>query len=68
MWFLIVVRLPFAVAGIVAGWFFTEGTLRYDVAQMGIALVMFAAFCACVIYAPTIWRTFTGRKRTGGGS
>lgn len=38
MWFPIVVRIPFAIAGVVAGWFFADGTLRYDVVQMGVAL------------------------------
>ncbi|KAA6474633.1 hypothetical protein DXT98_30670 [Agrobacterium sp. ICMP 7243] len=66
MWFPLLVRLPFAIAGIIAGWFFTDGTLRYDVVQMAVALVMFAAFCACMVYAPTIWRALGGRRRTGG--
>ena len=63
MWFPIVVRIPFAIAGVVAGWFFADGTLRYDVVQMGVALVMLAAFAACVIYAPRIWRALSGRGR-----
>lgn len=58
MWFPLVVRIPFAIAGIVAGWFFAEGTLRYDVVQLAISLLMLAASIACVIYAPGVLRRF----------
>jgi hypothetical protein len=56
MWFPILVRLPLAIAGTIAGWFVAEGTLRYDVVQLGIALVMLASFIACMIYAPAVLR------------
>jgi len=63
MWFPILVRLPFAVAGIIAGWFFTDGTLRYDAVQMGVALVMLAGFIAATVYGPVIFRWFGIRRR-----
>jgi hypothetical protein len=62
MWFPILARLPFAIAGIIAGWFVAEGTLRYNVVQLGIALVMLASFIAAVIYAPAVWRWFGIRR------
>ncbi|MFT4001541.1 MAG: hypothetical protein QM684_14980 [Rhizobium sp.] len=62
MWFPIVVRIPFAIAGIVAGWFFAESTLRYDVVQLAISLVMLAASIACVIYAPRFLKGSGSRK------
>ncbi|OOO19709.1 hypothetical protein [Agrobacterium pusense] len=56
MWFPILARLPFALAGVVTGWFVAEGTVRYDIVQLGVSLVMLAAFLACGIYAPAILR------------
>jgi hypothetical protein len=32
--------------------------LRYDVVQLGIALVMLASFIAAMIYGPAVWRWF----------
>ncbi|EKJ95054.1 hypothetical protein C241_14858 [Bradyrhizobium lupini HPC(L)] len=65
MWFPILARLPFALAGIVTGWFVAEGTVRYDVVQLGVSLVMLAVFLACGIYAPAILRAlgFVRRRR-----
>lgn len=64
MWFPILARLPFAVAGMITGWFYVKGTPRYDIVQLGVSLVMLAAFMACVFYAPTILGWFgIGRKR-----
>ncbi|MBB5576617.1 MULTISPECIES: hypothetical protein [Rhizobium] len=54
--FPILVRLPLAVAGAIAGWFVAEGTLRYNIVQMGIAFIMLAAFITTCIYAPTLLR------------
>ncbi|TXI11964.1 MAG: hypothetical protein E6Q76_01765 [Rhizobium sp.] len=62
MWFPIVVRVPFAIAGIIAGWFFTESTLRYDMVQLAISLIMLAASIACVIYGPRMIRRLRHRK------
>lgn len=58
MWFPILVRLPLAIAGIIASWFVADGSLRHDLVQMGIALVMLAAFIIAIIIAPTILRRF----------
>lgn len=66
MWFPLLARLPFAIAGIITGWFFAAGTFRYDVVQMGVSFVLLAAFCACGIYAPTIWKALGGKDRQDG--
>jgi threonine/homoserine/homoserine lactone efflux protein len=58
MWFPILARLPFAIAGVIAGWFVAEGTVRFDIVQLGVSLVMLAAFLAAALYAPTILRWF----------
>lgn len=62
MWFPIVVRAPFAIAGIISGWFFAESTLRYDMVQLAISLLMLAASIAGVIYGPRIFRGSRSRK------
>lgn len=62
MWFPIVVRIPFAIAGIISGWFFAEGSLRYNMVQLAISLLMLAASIACVIYAPGFLRRLGIRK------
>ncbi|AMD57970.1 hypothetical protein EYD00_18045 [Agrobacterium sp. 33MFTa1.1] len=56
MWFPILARLPFAIAGIITGWFVADGTVRFDIVQLGVSLVMLAAFLAGGLYAPTIFR------------
>jgi hypothetical protein len=56
MWFPILVRLPLAVAGMIASWFVAEGSLRHDLVQMGIALVMLATFIIFMIFAPRLLR------------
>lgn len=35
MWFPILARLPFAVAGMITGWFYVKGTPRYDTCSWG---------------------------------
>lgn len=66
MWFPLLARIPFALAGIITGWFFVDGSFRYDVVQMGVSLVLLAGFCACLIYAPSIWKALVGKDRTDG--
>lgn len=63
MWFPILARLPFAIAGIIAGWFVAEGTARYDVVQLGVSLVMLVLFMVCVLYAPSVLRCFGYRGK-----
>ncbi|AVA26297.1 hypothetical protein NXC24_PC01871 (plasmid) [Rhizobium sp. NXC24] len=58
----IFVRLPLAVAGMVAGHFVSRDTLRFELLQTGIALVMLAAFITFLIAAPSIWRAFRSRR------
>lgn len=56
MSFPLLVRLPLAIAGAIASWFVAEDSLRHDLVQMGIALVMLASFIICLIYAPRLLR------------
>ncbi|MGV2101243.1 hypothetical protein [Rhizobium sp. 21-4511-3d] len=65
MWFPLLARLPFAIAGVIAGWFVAEDTLRYDLVQLGISLAMLAAFIAAMIYAPRVLQALGWfRKKT----
>lgn len=63
MWFPIIARLPFAIAGLIASWFYVTGTPRYDIVQLGIFLIIIAVFMICIFYAPTILGWFGIRRK-----
>jgi hypothetical protein len=62
MSFPIFVQLPLAIAGNIAALFVSRDSVRFELVQTGIALLMLATFIILLICAPRIWRRIRGKN------
>lgn len=65
MWTPLVVRVPLAVAGMIAAWFVPRESIRFELVQTGIALAMLAIFIVFLWNVPRIWRLLRRSKIPG---
>ncbi|KAA0700637.1 hypothetical protein DTW90_03060 [Neorhizobium sp. P12A] len=62
MSFPIFVQLPLAIAGDIAAHFVSRDSVRFELVQTGIALVMLATFIILLICALRIWKWVRGKN------
>ena len=62
-----VVRIVFAMAGLIAGWFVARDATNFGIVQMAVSLLLITLFVAAAAFWPSLLdRLRSGRGQAGG--